>query len=243
MAKKCINSKKQKMKTIPQEASIQRLQSQGVLGLLVASIAFLCLGVSCATTARVPCQPPDSKPYAFSAEDEALICLVFGDGFLQEVRPCVYTLDLGNPVYKAAYIPSRNEIWLNSNIRIEPTTLLHEATHYYQKNRLGREMSTKRVYDLPSSFTVRMDIEQEAMLVMAYASLVEPSVCGQADHPLPPLRDALRYLRAFMALNPAPLASDGDEADRHSYEQSLERLAPSGAAPFPVQPAAMCDAL
>ena len=187
-----------------------RVQSHGGLAHIAFCLASLFLGVSCATTAHVPSQPPDSKPYAFSAEDESLIRLVYGDGFLQELRPCVYTLDLGNPVYKAAYIPSRNEIWLNVNVQVEPLTLLHEATHYYQKNQLRREMSTERVYDLPSDLSVRMNPEQEAMLVMAYASIVDASTCGSAKQNLPPLSDTLRYMRTFMSLSPQLLEQDGD---------------------------------
>ncbi len=129
---------------------------------------------------------------------------MYGEGFLQELRPCTYTLNLGNPIYKAAYIPSRNEIWLNENIRAEPLTLLHEATHYYQRNRLRREMSTERIYDLPADLTIRLDPEQEAMLVMAYASIVDASVRGSAGASLPPLTDVLRYLRTYMSLNPRP---------------------------------------
>jgi hypothetical protein len=132
---------------------------------------------------------------------------VYGEDFLRELRPCVFTLDLGNPVYKAAYIPSRNEIWLNRNIPIEPLTLLHEATHYYQKNRLKRSMSTERVYDMPSDYSVRMDPEQEAMLVMGYAALVAPSTCGASNYPRPRLNEALGYMRSFMALDPAPAAA------------------------------------
>jgi len=164
----------------------------------------LILSVSCASAAHVPPQPPNSKPYAFSPNDESLIRLVYGEGFLRELRPCVYALDLGDPVYKAAYIPSRNEIWLNKNTRIEPLTLLHEATHYYQKNRLRREMTTERIYDLPPDLSLRMNPEQEAMLVMDYAVIVDASDCGPVDQQLPPLRDMLYYLSTYMSLDLAP---------------------------------------
>lgn len=149
--------------------------------------------------------PPDAHAYALSAGDEDLIRLVFGDGFLRELEPRVYTADLGGELYKAAFIPSRNEIWLNRRVRVEPLTLLHEATHYYQKNRLGRDMTVRGSYDLPASLRSRMAVEQEAMLVMAYARIVDPPLCGgPPDRPLPPLEDAVDYLRTYMGLEPAP---------------------------------------
>jgi hypothetical protein len=132
---------------------------------------------------------------------------VFGDGFLKEIRHRVYSADLGSEVYKAAFIPSRNEIWLNSRVRTEPLTILHEATHYYQKNRLGRDMSTRRTYYLASRFVERMDVEQEAMLVMAYAATVDPSLRAHDDHPLPPLDETINYLRTYMDLA-LPLAEE-----------------------------------
>jgi hypothetical protein len=133
---------------------------------------------------------------------------VFGELFLGELRPRIYTADLGGEVYKAAYIPSRNEIWFNRRARVESLTLLHEATHYYQKNALGRDMSPSRDYDLPPSLAERLGVEQEAMLVMAYARLVDTPECGgPPDRPLPPLRAAARYLGTYMALEPNPDAS------------------------------------
>jgi hypothetical protein len=114
----------------------------------------------------------------------------------------VCSLDLGNPVYKAAFIPSRNEIWLNNRVKIEPLTLLHEVTHYYQRNRLGREMKTGCAYDLPSDLSVPMDVEQEAMLVMAYASIVDPQTCPPSGKARPTKAESLRYLRVFMLLDP-----------------------------------------
>jgi hypothetical protein len=164
---------------------------------------------SCATIAHEPSRIPETSRYAFSANDESLIRSVFGEGLLEELRPCVYTVDLGNPVYKAAYIPSRNEIWLNKNIQIEPLTLLHEATHYYQRNRLGRKMTSEREYDLPADLSLPMNLEQEAMLVMGYASIIEASSCGPTKGILPPLAPTIRYLRTYMSLDPSAPALDG----------------------------------
>jgi hypothetical protein len=154
--------------------------------------------------------PPDAQAYALSAGDEGLIRLVFGDGFLRELEPRVYTADLGGDVYKAAFIPSRNEIWLNRRARVEPLTLLHEATHYYQKNRLGRVMTPSRCYDLPPSLAERVDVEQEAMIVMDYARIVDPPACGDYnDRSLPPLEDVVTYLRAYMGLDLSSRPHDG----------------------------------
>jgi hypothetical protein len=145
-----------------------------------------------------------------SPSDAGLIRLVFGDGFLRELEPRVYTADLGGDAYKAAFIPSRNEIWLNRRARLEPLTLLHEAAHYYQKNRLGRTMTPSRRYDLPPSLAERMDVEQEAMIVMDYARIVDAPACGdRSDSPLPPLEDVVTYLRAYMALDLSSRPHDG----------------------------------
>jgi hypothetical protein len=145
-----------------------------------------------------------------SPSDAGLIRLVFGDGFLRELEPRVYTADLGGDVYKAAFIPSRNEIWLNRRARLEPLTILHEATHFYQKNRLRRAMTPSHCYDLPPSLAERVDVEQEAMIVMDYARIVDPPECGAySGHPLPPLEDIVTYLRAYMALDLSSRPHDG----------------------------------
>jgi hypothetical protein len=151
--------------------------------------------------AKVEAQPSPLQPYLLSPADEEAIAFVFGLAFVEEIRPLVFLKDLGDPLYKAAYIPSLDQIWLNSRVPAEALALVHEATHFYQRHHLGRRMKTDRIYTLPNDLSRLVDIEQEAMLTMAYAWYALPGLRGTTPCPPAPPMEAVRlYLGVHMKI-------------------------------------------